>query len=192
MQTKDRPLEQHDRAMADLAEVIDWKRVAGPESGETGYAVVEALVHRVSAATGWTPWPAEPDMDFDDLQSWGFDTARGSTMIVFNGLVIPQCQDSGWSAYDLEPGDIAAVEADLDDHWPAHFELALRHWGPPIYTGDSRNPAFVDEYAPGAGFDRRQLAVWLRQGAQIHLFSDLPTADPLSRNVGISYAVYLD
>lgn len=192
MQTKELSLDLDDRAMADLAEVSDWKKVAGPESGETGYAVVEALVHRVSAATGWTPWPAEPDLNFDGLESWGFDTKRGTTMVVFNGLVVPLRNDTGWSAYDIEPGDIPAVEAALDEHWPAHVELGFRHWGPPIYTGDHRNPDFPDEYAPGAGFDRRHLAVWLRRGAQIHLYSDLPTADPLSRNVGINYTVYLD
>jgi hypothetical protein len=192
MKTKDNPLDQDDRAMADLAEVSDWIKVAGPESGETGYAVVEALVHRVSAVTGWKPWPVEPNTNFDGLESWGFETQRGSTMIVFNGLVLANCPESGWSAFDIEPGDIAAAEAGLDEHWPATFNLAMKRWGAPIYASDYSNPAFLDEYAPGAGFDRRHLAVWLRPGAQFHLYSDAPTADPLSPAVGINYTVYID
>ena len=57
MKIKDRPLDEDDLAIADLAEVADWTKVAGPESDAPGYETVKAIVHRVSAATGWKPWP---------------------------------------------------------------------------------------------------------------------------------------
>jgi hypothetical protein len=192
MKIKDRPLEEDAYAMADLAEVTDWTKVAGPETSEPGYETVKALVHRVSAATGWKPWPDNPDANFDTMESWGFETARGTTMIASNGLVFADVQDSGWSAYDLTPEDIPEATAGLDAHWPIHFDLAVRTWGAPVYANDYRHPQFVDEYAPGAGFDRRHLAVWLRPGAQFHLYSNMPTADPLSPSVGVNYTVYLD
>ena len=45
-------------------------------------------------------------------------------MIVFDGLVFADCPDSGWSAYEIGPDDIAAAEAGLDAHWPDHLTLA--------------------------------------------------------------------
>lgn len=193
MKIKDMPLDADARAMADLAEVTDWAAIAGPDSTGTGLEVVKALIHRVTAATGWKPWPVDdPGTNFERLQSWGFDTPRGTTMIAFDGLMLADVRESGWSAYDLEPADIPQAEAGLDEHWPAFFALGVKTWGPPIYASDYRNPQFVDEFAPGAGFDRRHLAVWLRPGAQFHLYSDQPTADPLSPTVGINYTVYLD
>ena len=36
MQTLDRPLDDDDKAMADLAEVADWTKVAGPDTDDTG------------------------------------------------------------------------------------------------------------------------------------------------------------
>jgi hypothetical protein len=192
MKIKDRPLDLDAAAMADLADVADWTKVAGPESAGTGYEVVKALVDRVTPATGWRPWSAEPTTNFDKLQSWGFETQRGTTMIVFDGLVFADVPDSGWSAYDLQTEDIPQAEAGLDEHWPAAFELGVKTWGPPIWASDYRNPVFVDEFSPGAGFGKRHLAIWLRPGAQFHLYSDRPTADPLSPAVGINYTVYLD
>jgi hypothetical protein len=193
MKIKDRPYEEDVVAMTDLAEVADWSKVAGPETGEPGYETIKAIVHRVTAATGWKPWPDDgPKANFEKLESWGFETSRGTTMIVSDGLVFADVRDSGWSAYDLTPEDIPAAAVGLDRNWPLHYELALRIWGQPIYASDYRNPDFVDEFGEGAGFDRRHLAVWLRAGAQIHLFSNMPTADPLSRSVGINYTVYLD
>ncbi len=193
MKTQDRPLDEDDLAMADLAEVADWTRVAGPDTDETGPAVVRALVQRVTAATGWQPWPLEPGTEIDDvLESWGFVTRRGTNMIVFNGMAFADCRNSGWSAYDLEPADIPAAAAGLDAHWPEHFELALKHWGEPAYVGDDSRPGFDDEWAPGAGADRRHLAVWTRPGAQFHLYSNKPTAEPLSPAVGVGYTVYID
>lgn len=193
MRTQDRSLAEDDLAMADLAEVTDWSRVAGPVSDETGPAVVRALVHRVMAATAWEPWPLQPGQVIDEvMESWGFTTRRGTTMIVFSGLVFADCPNSGWSAYDIGPDDIAAAESGLDAHWPEHLALARRHWGEPAYVGDDSSPDFLDEWAPGAGADRRNLAVWTRPGAQFHLYSNKPTKDPLTTAVGVNYSVYMD
>ncbi len=193
MKTQDRPLDQDDLAMADLAEIEDWIAIAGPDGDESGPQVVRALVNRVMSQTNWQPWPLEPgEVIGDELASWGFTTPRGTTMIVFDGLVFSDCPDSGWSAYEIEPDDIAAAEAGLDAHWPAHLELAIQHWGQPDYVGDDSNPAFADEWEPGVGSGRRHLAVWLRPGAQIHLYSNKPGKDPLTTAVGVNYAVYID
>ena len=193
MKTQDRPLHQDDLAMADLAEVRDWSVLAGPDDDESGPAVVRALVNRVMAHTPWQPWPLEPGEVIDaEMVSWGFTTPRGTTMIVFDGLAFPDCPDSGWSAYDIGPDDIAAVESGLDAHWTDHLTLASRHWGQPDYLGDDRNPEFADEWEPGAGTGRRHLAVWLREGAEFHLYSTKPMKDPLTTAVGVNYAVYID
>ncbi|WP_432940994.1 hypothetical protein ACQPXM_32710 [Kribbella sp. CA-253562] len=193
MKTQDRALDEDDLAMADFAEVRDWTAVAGPDSDATGPAVVTALVNRVMAATGWTPWPLEPGETIDDgSASWGFTTRRGTTMVVFDGLVFSDCRNSGWSAYQIGPDDIAEAEAGLDEHWPAHLALARKHWGEPDYLGDETDPDFLDAWGPGAGADRRHLAVWVRPGAQFHLFSNKPTKDPLTPAVGVNYAVYID
>jgi hypothetical protein len=193
MKTQDRPLDEDDLAMADLAEIQDWTTIAGPDTDASGPAVVRALVNRVMAATDWQPWPLEPGETIDPaMASWGFTPRRGSTMIVFDGLAFADCRNSGWSAYQLGPDDIAAAEAGLDQHWPEHLDLARKHWGEPDYLGDESSPRFLDEWARGAGVDRRHLAVWVRPGAQIHLFSDKPTRDPLTTSVGVNYAVYID
>ncbi|TDO45087.1 hypothetical protein EV643_114232 [Kribbella sp. VKM Ac-2527] len=193
MKTQDRPLDEDDLAMADFAEVADWTKVAGPDTDDTGPAVVTALVNRVMNSTGWTPWPLEPGEKIDDVSaSWGFTTRRGTTMVVFNGLAFSDCRNSGWSAYQIGPDDIAEAEDGLDTHWPDHLALARKHWGEPDYIGDDSSETFIDEWAPGAGVDRRHLAVWVRPGAQIHLFSNKPTRDPLTPAVGVNYAVYID
>jgi hypothetical protein len=80
------------------------------------------------------------------MESWGFTTRRGVTMIVFGGLAFADCPNSGWSAYDLGPDDLAAAEAGLDAHWPEHLALARRHWGEPAYVGDDSRPGFLDEW----------------------------------------------
>jgi hypothetical protein len=193
MKTQDRPLDEDDLAMADLADVADWTRVAGPDSDASGPAVVRALVQRVTAATDWQPWPLAAGEEIDPLvASWGFTTRRGSTIIVFDGLAFSDCRNSGWIAYEIEPDDIPAAEAGLDKAWPDHLELARKHFGDPDYVGDESSPGFLDEWARGAGADRRHLAVWVRPGAQIHLFSDKPTRDPLTSSVCVNYAVYID
>jgi hypothetical protein len=193
MKTQDRPLDQDDLAMADLAEVLDWGVIAGPDTDDAGPAVVTALVNRVMSHTPWQPWPLEAGELIDaEMVSWGFVTPRGTTMIVFDGLAFPDCPDSGWSAYDIRPDDIATAETELDLHWPDHLTLATKHWGEPDYLGDDRDPSFADEWEPGAGTGRRHLAVWLRPGAQIHLYSTKPSKDPLTAAVGVNYAVYID
>lgn len=193
MKTQDRPLDQDDLAIADLAEVADWKSIAGPNSDASGPDVVRAIVQRVTAATGWKPWPLEAGEEIDPvLASWGFTTDRGSTIVVFDGLAFADARNSGWSAYEIEPSDIAAAEAGLDAHWPDSLELARKHFGEPDYVGADSSPTFLDEWAPGAGADRRHLAVWVRPGAQFHLFTSKPTQNPLTTAVGVSYAVYID
>ena len=193
MKTQDRPLDEDDLAMADLAEIADWTTIAGPDDDDSGPAVVRALVNRVMTHTTWTPWPLEAgEVIGDEMVSWGFTTPRGSTMIVFPGLTFSDCPDSGWSAYEIGPDDIAAAEAGLDAHWPDHLELATKHWGEPDYVGDDSSATFADEWEPGAGDGRRHLAVWLRPGAQYQLYSNKPAKDPLTPAVGVNYSVYID
>ena len=100
MKTQDRPLDQDDLAMADLAEIPDWTVIAGPDGDDAGPEVVRALVHRVMGQTSWQPWPLQAgEVIGPDMVSWGFTTRRGTTMIVFDGLAFPDCPDSGWSAF---------------------------------------------------------------------------------------------
>ncbi|TCO48319.1 hypothetical protein EV646_104136 [Kribbella antiqua] len=193
MKTQDRPLDEDDLAIADLAEVTDWTPLAGPNSDDSGPAVVRALVQRVTSATDWEPWPLKPGEQIDPvLASWGFTTKRGSTIVMFDGLAFADVRNSGWSAYEIGPDDIALAEAGLDAHWPEHLELARKHLGEPDYVGNDSSPTFLDEWRPAAGADRRHLAVWVRPGAQFHLFSNKPTKDPLTPAVGVTYAVYID
>lgn len=193
MKTLDRPLDDDDRAMADLAEVRDWRRVGGPHTGQTGAVAVRKLIRRVKSATGWKPWPVDRKTVIDDvLDGWGFLTKRGTEMAVYDDQILPHSPFSGWAAYGIGRGDVVAAEAGLDEHWPAKFELARRHWGQPAYVGTDNGSGFVDEWAPGAGLDRRHLAVWTPPGAEIHLYSNKPMKDPLSVSVGIHYAIYLN
>lgn len=192
MKTLDRPLDDDDRAMADLADVADWRRISGP-IGQSGRDLVLPLIKRVSKATGWRPWPVSRHTVIDDLlDGWGFLTRRQTEMAVYGDQVLPHSPFSGWIAYEIGPDDIAAAEAGLDENWPKKLQLATKHWGPPVYVGSDHGTSFVDEYAPGAGLDRRHLAVWTRPGAQIHLYSNKPTKDPLVVSVGINYSVYLN
>jgi len=193
MKTQDRPLDQDDLALADLAEIQDWTVLAGPDGDDSGPEVVRALVHRVMAHTSWQPWPLQAGETIGpEMVSWGFVTPRRTTMIVFDGLVFSDCPDSGWSAYEIGPDDIGAAEAGLDAHWPDHLALVTRYFGQPDYVGDDSNPDFDDEWAPGAGADHRHLAVWMRPGAELRLYSIRPSKDPLTTAVGVSYAMYLD
>ena len=193
MKTLDRPLDDDDHAMADLAEVRDWRRVGGPQTGRTGPDPVRALIRRVKSATSWQPWPvSRKTVIDDDLDGWGFLTRRKTELAVYDDQILPHSPFSGWVAFAIEPGDIDAAVAGLDEHWPAKFDLARRHWGQPAYVGTESGPGFVDEWEPGAGTDRRHLAVWTPPGAQIHLYSNKPTRQPLSVSVGINYVVYLD
>jgi len=192
MKTQDRPLDDDDRAMADLAEVADWSTVAGPDPEASGREMVLALIDRVTTATGWEPWPIQQNTVIDDvLDAWGFRTPRETEIAVYSNLVLPDSPRSGWSAWDLSIDDIPAAEAGLDANWSAKLELARKHWGEPAYLGTDSRPGFDDEWAPIAGFDKRHLAVWTRPGAQFHLYSNRPTKDPLADSVGTNYAIYL-
>jgi hypothetical protein len=193
MKTLDRPLDDDDRAMADLAEVRDWRRIAGPHSGATGAIPVRALIRRVKSATSWKPWPIDRKTVIDDqLDGWGFLTRRNTELAVYDDQILPHSPFSGWVAFAIGPEDIEAAADGLDEHWPVKFDLACRHWGQPAYVGVDSKPGFVDDWSPGAGADRRHLAVWTRPGAELHLYSNKPTEQPLSVSVGINYVVYLD
>jgi hypothetical protein len=192
MKTLDRPLDDDDKAMADLAEVADWTKVVGPDTDETGRDMVLTLINRVSAATGWEPWPVEQDTTIEpELDAWGFRTARGTEIAVYSDLVLPDSPQAGWAAYELTAEDIPAAEAGLDANWQAKFDLARKHWGEPAYVGTDSKPGFDDEWSPLAGFEKRHLAVWVRPGAQFHLYSNRPTKDPVAQSVGINYTVHL-
>ncbi|MGW7683681.1 hypothetical protein ACWGID_23290 [Kribbella sp. NPDC054772] len=193
MKTQDRPLDEDEAAIADLAEIADWRPIAGPDNDDTGPEVVRAIVQRVMSATEWTPWPLKPGEPIDNvLASWGFTTKRGSTIVVFPGLAFADARNSGWSAYEISPDDIPAAEAGLDENWPAMLDLARKYLGEPDYVGDDSSRHFLDEWRPGAGVDKRHLAAWVRPGAQFHLFSSKPTREPLTEAVGVTYAVYID
>ncbi|MEU8226845.1 hypothetical protein [Kribbella sp. NPDC048915] len=193
MKTQDRPLDEDEAAIADLAEIADWRPIAGPDTDETGPEVVKAIVRRVTAVTDWIPWPLAAGETIDPvLASWGFTTKRGSTIVVFPGLAFADARNSGWSAYQITPDDIPAAEAGLDQAWPQMLALASKYLGEPDYVGDDSRPDFLDEWRPGAGADKRHLAAWVRPGAQFHLFSSKPTRDPLTEAVGVTYAVYID
>jgi hypothetical protein len=193
MLTQDRPLDEDEAAIADLAEVADWRPIAGPDNDQTGPEVVKAIVQRVTAATDWLPWPLAAGETIDPaIASWGFTTKRGSTIVVFPGLAFADARNSGWSAYRITPDDIPAAEAGLDQAWPQMLDLARKFLGEPDYVGDDSRPDFLDEWRPGAGADKRHLAAWVRPGAQFHLFSSKPTRDPLTEAVGVTYAVYID
>lgn len=188
MKTQDRSLDDDERAMADLADVLDWTRVWGPV--ELGRVGVAALAQRVSAATGWLPWPIEESTVIDpDQSSWGLMTRRETLMQVYPGVVLPESPRSGWSAYQIAPAEIPLAEQGLDEYWPRHVELARRHWGEPAYVGMLGQPEFPG--GPGQVADgRRHLAVWLRRGAEFHLYAEQPEADSPTRAVGINYSVY--
>jgi hypothetical protein len=193
MKTQDRPLDADDQGLADLAEVTDWTAIAGPDTDQGGPVVVKGIVERVAKATDWMPWPLAPGEQIGAHNaSWGFTTKRGSTIIVFDGLALVADRNSGWSAYEIGPDDLAEAAAGLDAHWPASLELARKHFGEPDYVGDDSNPEFNDEWAPGVGADKRHLAVWTRPGAELRLFSSKPALEPLTEAVGVTYAVYLD
>lgn len=189
----DRPLAEDEAAFADFAEIGDWGPIAGPRGDESGPQVVRAIVQRVTSVTDWKPWPLALGEQINPvLASWGFTTKRNSTIMVFPGLAYADAQNSGWCAYDIGLDDIAEAEAGLDAHWPEHLELARKYFGEPGYIGDDSDPAFLDDWAPGVGADKRHLATWALPGAHFRLYSTKPTRDPLTSAVGVSYAIYID
>lgn len=187
MRVQDGPLDGEDRAMADLAEVPDWGAVWGPAM--TGPDAIKALADRASAATGWRPWPftAEFTAEIDPDQSvWGLVTRRDTVMLVLPDTVLPDSPRGGWSAYEIGPGDVERAGAGLDAHWPERLVLARKHWGDPAFVGRAGDPRI-----PGEWRDRRRhLAVWLRPGAEFHLYADEPAAGSPTGAAGISCSVY--
>jgi hypothetical protein len=182
VRTQLRSSDDDERAMADLAEVADWNRVWGPPA--VGLDAVRAMAERVSAATGWRPWaPGEID---PHQYTWGLVTPRQTVMVVLADAVLPDSPRGGWSAYDIGPDDVVDAVAGLDAHWPGQLELARRYWGLPAFVGSGGDPRIPDEWRDR----RRHLAVWLRPGAEIHLYAGLPSADSATRAVGFGYSVY--
>jgi hypothetical protein len=185
VRTQQLSLDDDDRAMADLADVPDWRPLWGPAA--TGRDAVRALADRASAATGWRPWPLTDQTEVDDEQhAWGLVTRRDTVMLVLPDAVLPDSPRSGWSAYEIGAADLADAAAGLDAHWSVHLELARRHWGDPMFVGGVGDPRIPEAWR----YRRRHLAVWLRPGAEFHLYAVQPEADSPTGAVGINYSVY--
>ncbi|WP_405064124.1 hypothetical protein OG474_21420 [Kribbella sp. NBC_01505] len=180
MQTQQRSSDDDERAMADLAEVSDWTAVWGPPG--PGFEAIGERVVRATAATGWMPWlPGNID---PERFSWGMITPRETVMLLLPDAVLPESPRSGWSAYGIGPDELSPAETGLDEHWPAELERGRRHWGVPVYVGPGSDPRVPAEWRNR----RRHLAVWLRPGAEIHLYATQPDAD--TPQAGFGYSVY--
>jgi hypothetical protein len=107
-------------------------------------------------------------------------------MVVLPDAVLPDSPRGGWSAYEIGSGDVADAAAGLDEYWPGQLELARTYWGVPAFVGSGGDLRIPDEWRDR----RRHLAVWLRPGAEIHLYAGLPSADSVSASVGFGYSVY--
>ncbi|GAA1143674.1 hypothetical protein GCM10009630_47570 [Kribbella jejuensis] len=180
MKTQERSFDDDERAMADLAEVADWRRLWGPPA--TGTDAIRALVDRVTAATGWRPW-APGNIDPDRF-TWGLVTQRETVMLVLPDAVLPESPRSGWAAYEIAPSELAQAEEGLDTYWPEQLQRARRFWGPPVYVGPGYDPRIPPEWRGR----RRHLAVWLRPGAEFHLYASQPGPDDDA--AGFGYSVY--
>ncbi|MFD7160368.1 hypothetical protein ACFV9C_37660 [Kribbella sp. NPDC059898] len=180
MKTQERSSDDDERAMADLAEVGDWRSIWGPPA--TGAEAIRAMVDRVTAATGWRPW-APGDID-PDRYTWGLVTQRETVMLVLPDAVLPESPRSGWSAYEIGPSELPLAEEGLDLHWPAQLQLARQFWGPPVYVGPGDDVRIPPEWRGR----RRHLAVWLRPGAEFHLYASQPGPDEDA--AGFAYSVY--
>ena len=180
MKTQLRSSDDDERAMADLAEVSDWRSVWGPPGA--GLDAIRALVSRVTAVTGWRPW-APGNID-PNRYTWGLVTPRETVMLVLPDAVLPESPRSGWSAYEIGAAEVADAEEGLDDHWPAQLALGRKHWGAPVFVG----PGFDPRVPPEWRGRRRHLAVWLRPGAEFHLYATQPGPD--DTQAGFGYSVY--
>jgi hypothetical protein len=180
VKTQERPSDDDERAMTDLAEVSDWRPIWGPPA--SGMEAIRALVARVTAATGWRPW-APGDIDPDRF-AWGLVTPRETVMLVLPDAVLPESPRSGWSAYDIAASELPQAEEGLDDHWPGQLALARKFWGPPVFVGPGSDPRVPIEWRDR----RRHLAVWLRPGAEYHLYASQPGPDDAA--AGFGYSVY--
>lgn len=180
VKTQELSFDDDERAMADLAEVSDWRSVWGPPG--TGLDAIRALVVRAMDATGWQPW-APGDID-PDRYTWGLITPRETVMLVLPDAVLPESPRSGWSAYQIGPSEVPAAEEGLDERWPGQLELGRKFWGPPVFVGSGDDPRVPVEWRGR----RRHLAVWLKPGAEFHLFATQP--GPEVREAGFGYSVY--
>jgi hypothetical protein len=183
VKTQQLPYDDDERAMADLAEVADWRLLWGRPA--TGPAAVRALADRVSAATGWRPWSVGDAAIDRDQEVWGLVTRRGTVMLALADAVFPDSPRSGWSVYDIEAGDLDEAAAGIDAHWPEHLDVARRHWGEPAFVGRAGDPRI-----PAKWRHRRHLAVWVRPGAEFHLYAGQPVAESVVGAAGVSYSVY--
>ena len=84
----------------------------------------------------------------DQLDGWGFLTRRNTELAVYDDQILPHSPFSGWVAFAIGPDDIDAAVAGLDEHWPAKFDLARRHWGQPAYVGIDAIPASSTRNTP--------------------------------------------
>lgn len=182
MRTQLRSSDDDERAMADLADVPDWRGLWGPPG--TGLEAIRALVMRVTQATGWRPW-APGNID-PNRYTWGLVTQRQTVMLVLPDAVLPDSPRSGWSAYGFGAADVPEVEDGLDDYWPGQLQLARKHWGEPVFVGPGDDLRIPEEWRGR----RRHLAVWLRPGAEIHLYATQPDAQVPNSAAGFGYSVY--
>jgi len=182
VRTQQRSSDDDERAMADLADVSDWRRIWGPPG--TGVEAIRALVRRATEVTGWRPW-APGKIDPTEY-TWGLVTPRETVMLVLPDAVLPDSPRSGWSAYEIGRNEVRDAEDGLDEHWPDQLELARKHWGDPIFVGPGNDPRIPEEWRDR----RRHLAVWLRPGAEFHLYATQPAPDAATAAAGFGYSVY--
>jgi hypothetical protein len=180
VKTQLRSSDDDERAMIDLAEVSDWRSVWGPPGA--GLDAIRALVSRVTAVTGWRPWA--PGTIDPNRYTWGLVTPRETVMLVLPDAVLPESPRSGWSAYEIGTAEVADAEEGLDEHWPGQLALARRHWGNPVFVGSGFDLRIPPEWRGR----RRHLAVWLRPGAEFHLYATQPGPD--DTQAGFGYSVY--
>lgn len=169
MLIKDQPLDDLEAAVADIADVPDWRAVWGPDNGG-GPSALEFLRRRVVAATGW----ASPEVDTSPPMartSWAFKTTRGLWAEVWPHSASFEVR-GGWAASDLTEQEAPHALAMLRrDQWPRYLALVTRYLGEPAYVGSC-----VDEDFPTdrwrRDYDPQEdglLAVWLRPGLEFHL-----------------------
>jgi hypothetical protein len=164
---KDEPLDDFEAALADLADVPDWRAVWGRPSELT------ELRERVQAATGWA---SEPVTGSEDVRqrAWSFTTSRGSLVVVGPETASFALSRGGWSAYRLTAEDYpAALRILQSQQWPRYFGLVRGQLGEPQYVGSCVDPGFPTERWR-AEYDAREvgyLAVWRRPGLEVHLYA---------------------
>jgi hypothetical protein len=172
VQIKDEPLGDFEAALADIAEVPDWRALWGPPAGG-GPSALGELRERVQAATGWSSEPVTGGADMRQT-GWSFTTPRGSRVVVGASSASFDTSRGGWSAYRLSQEDYPEALRILQQRqWPRYLELVRRYLGEPVYSGVCVDPGFPpaqwrDEYAARrVGY----LAVWQRPGLEFHLYA---------------------